>query len=396
MNLSSKQQKFLDLVLAGQNVFLTGKAGTGKSFAIKKAIEILRENGKQIVAIAPTGVAANNIGGQTIHSMFALNPYGVMEWDACNFLKQEKRRMIKKIDVIFIDEVSMLRPDILDGINWTMIKNGCGELKDKQIVFVGDLKQLPVVLDDNARSVLLKSYDGIEFSYAKCYGKLEVKTVELDEILRQSDKEFIDALNLVREGIKSPYFRRFIGKEPKGVILAPHNSTVQEYNEAGLAKIDAKEIIYTAKIDGNVKADDFNLESEVRVKEGAKIMYLVNSKNNPLVNGTIGTYTMREENGEMVDFIRVDQEEYALEKVTLTKKEYVLDEGAGVLMLKELGSITQIPIKLAYALSIHKSQGMTFSEVCVNLNRPCFQNGQLYVALSRVTGPEGLSIIYEK
>lgn len=398
MELSNKQREFLDKVVAGQSVFLTGKAGTGKSYVVKRAIEELVGQKKRVVALAPTGIAANNIGGQTIHSMFGLNPYGVMGYEKCNFLKTEKRRLIKEIDVIVIDEVSMLRPDVLDGINWTMVKNGCGTLQDKQVVFVGDLKQLPPPLDDNTRSVLYKDWEGEEFFHAGIYKKLGVEKVELDEILRQTDTEFISALNNVRDGIKEPYFRRFIGREVKGVILAPHNSTVQRYNLEGLDKLEGKEIVFMASIQGNVKADEFNLESEIRVKDGAKIMYLVNSKNNPLVNGTIGTFVVKPPRGEWEDeqyFIRVENEEYALNRQEFTKREYVLANKFGVLELQDIGSIIQMPIRLAYALSIHKSQGMTFSEVSVDLSRPCFQAGQLYVALSRVTTPEGLSIIYK-
>jgi len=395
MGYSKKQEEFRELVLGGSSCYLSGKAGTGKSWIVRDVMEELKRRGKKVVAIAPTGIAANNIGGQTIHSMFAINPFGVSDYKSVNFLRTEKRRMIKAVDVFFIDEVSMLRPDLLDAINWTMVKNWCGDLWEKQVVFVGDLKQLPPVMYDNLRSVLLKGYEGYRFYDAGCYEKLGVVDVELDEILRQSDEEFIEALNKVRDGKRSPYFKRFIGKGEKGIILAPYNSTVKKYNEEGLAKIEGKEWVFVAKVDGNVKADDFNLESEVRVKDGARIMYLANSKNNPLVNGTIGTFVVREMNGEDRFFIRVENEEYSLDRMTFTKKEYVLADKYGSLELQELGSIEQYPIRLAYALSIHKSQGMTFEEVTVDLTRPCFQKEQLYVALSRVTGPEGLSIIYE-
>lgn len=389
MGYSLGQSRFRDIVMGGGNVYLSGKAGTGKSYVVKEVIRDLLEMGKNVVALAPTGVAANNIGGQTIHSMFSIPPFGICNYEACSFLRGEKRKLIGAIDVIFIDEVSMLRPDILDGINWTMVKNGCGEIFGKQVIFIGDLKQLPPVMDDNFRSVLLKEYGGEDFTFANCYSGLNIEMVELDEILRQSDVEFIDALNLVREGVKSPYFRRFINNGYKGVILAPYNSTVQKYNIDGLAKINLDEIVFRAVVDGNVKADDFNLESEIRVKHGAKIMYLANSKNNPLVNGTIGTFIDR----GGVYFIKVDNEEYHIDVMRFTKKEYVLADKLGKLELREIGSIEQMPIKLAYALSIHKSQGMTFDEVTVDLSRPCFQKGQLYVALSRVVGPDGLSII---
>ena len=389
MSLSTKQSKFLDAVLAGQNVFLTGKAGTGKTFVVKEAMRLMKAKGKKIIAIAPTGIAANNLGGQTIHSMFGLNPFGVMNFEACNFLKGEKRRMLDLVDVILIDEVSMLRPDILDGMHWTLLKNGCRGLSTKQLVFIGDLKQLPAVLNDNSRSILYRTYNGEEFFEAKIYPQLETETIELDEVLRQNDEEFISNLNIIREGGKAPYFHQFIGTQPKGVILAPHNATVDKYNKAGLESLKGDVITFDAKVTGNINADDFNLPTQINVKNGAKVMYLVNSKDNDLVNGSIGTFVSH----EGCHYINVNGVDHALNQVEFTKKEYVLNADKTDLELQVVGSIEQYPFKLAYALSIHKSQGLTFEEVTIDLTRPCFAPGQFYVAVSRVTGPSGLTII---
>ena len=388
--LSKGQEFFLSTVKAGENAFLTGKAGTGKSYVVKEAMRILKEAGKKVAAIAPTGVAANNVGGATIHSLFALPVFGVCKYEFCAYLKSEKRELLKAIDCFFIDEVSMLRPDILDGIHWTLLKNGCeGGLTSKQVVFVGDLKQLPAPINDNMRSVLFMDYNGEEFYNSFIYSKLNVKDVELQDVLRQSDEAFISALNTVREGNKSEYFRQFVGTEKKGIILAPHNSTVERYNIDGLAQINEPEIIFNAKVTGNVKATDFNVDEVIKVKQGAKIMYLANSKDAPLVNGTIGQFITC----EGCYYIRVGNVDYALKTMEFTKKEYVLNKDKSALELQELGKIEQYPFKLAYALSIHKSQGLTFDEVTVDLSRPCFAKGQMYVALSRVTSPNGLRIL---
>jgi len=375
--------------MAGENIFLTGKAGTGKSFIVRHAIEELKKAGKRIVAVAPTGIAANNIDGQTIHSMFRLNPYGVLSFEECNFLKPASKELLKKVDTIFIDEISMLKPDVLDGMHWTMVKNGLKGLDGKQVIFIGDMKQLPVILDDNTRSVMYQTYDGDTFQFAKIYHRLAVKTIELDEVLRQSNPEFIENLNLVREGVKAPYFKQFISSEPKGIILAPHNATVQQYNQAGLQAQSGQEFVFTASVSGDAKPEDFMLEREIKVKIGCKIMYLVNSENNPLRNGTLGMFVSYND----CHYIRVGNVDYAMEPVVVTKKQYVYNKSNDALELQELGSITQYPFKLAYALSIHKSQGLTFDEVTIDLRRPCFQEGQLYVALSRVRTPEGLRII---
>lgn len=392
MEFSKQQQYFLDTALSGKNIFLTGKAGTGKSLIVREAIAQLRKQKKNVVAIAPTGIAANNIDGQTIHSMFSINPYGVAGYETCNFLKSQKRRLLNAIDTIVIDEVSMLRPDVLDAIHWTLKKNGCDGLDKRQVIFVGDLAQLPSPINDNTRSVMFRTYDGVTFQYALIYPKLEVATIELDEVHRQTNDEFIANLNIIREGGRSEYFRQFLHTEPKGVILAPYNTTVQKYNEEGLKAQKGEEYVFHASVTGNAKADEFNLENELRVKNGCKIMYLVNSQNNPLRNGTLGIFVSH----AGCHYIKVDGVEYALDQVSLTKKEYVYNRDTDSLELDEIGSITQYPFRLAYALSIHKSQGLTFEEVTLDLSRPCFSPGQMYVALSRVKSPEGLRIIVNR
>lgn len=389
IKLAKKQEEFLSLIEEGKNVFLTGKAGTGKSFVVKLAIEKLKSLDKKFVVVAPTGIAANNVGGQTIHSLFSINPFGVSDFDSCNFVKGKKRQLLKEIDTIFIDEISMLRPDTLDAINWTLLKNGCGGLEERQIIFIGDLKQLPSPIDDNTRSVLYRKYNGEEFYHSIIYRKLSVIDIELDEVHRQKDEEFIENLNIIRDGGKSEYFKRFVSEEPSGVILAPHNATVDYYNIKGLESQHGEEFVFDAVLDGNAKMSEFNLEAKIRVKNGCKIMYLLNSKNNNLFNGTIGIFVSH----EGCHYIRVGDVDYALSQETISKKEFVFDEEKNDIVLKETGSITQYPFKLAYALSIHKSQGLTFDEITVDLKRPCFQKGQMYVALSRVKTPEGLKIL---
>jgi ATP-dependent exoDNAse (exonuclease V) alpha subunit len=390
MKYTSKQDIFLDAVMQGQNIFLTGKAGSGKSFIVKEAIKKLRKSGKKVVALAPTGIAANNIGGQTIHSFFSIPPFGMVTYETANFIKNEKRRILDLVDVIFIDEISMARADLLDGINITLLKNGCKKINKFQFVFIGDMKQLKPVVEDNMKSVLLQNYKGIEWYNARCMSKINPKEIELTEIVRQSDPEFIAALNIIREGGKSEYFRQFLHNEPNGIILAPHNSTVTKWNNIGLQSLSTELYTFKATIEGTAKLQDFNLEPIIQVKNGAKIMYLINSSdNNNLFNGTLGIFIEDDEGF----FIDVKGVQYPLEPIKLSKKQYILNKDESDFELKEIGSITQYPFKLAYALTIHKSQGLTFESVTLDLTKSVFESGQLYVALSRVTGPDGLRII---
>lgn len=387
---TKKQKEFLDLAKNGNNIFLTGEAGTGKTFVVKKLIQQLRDDGVNVVVCAPTGIAASNAGGQTIHSLFSIPVAGILEYDDCRYVKSQKRQLFSNIETIIFDEVSMLRPDVLDAIHLTMRKNGCSGLDTKQLIFIGDLKQLPAPLSDNALAVLLKTYTAKEFLSANILSKVDLQMISLDEVKRQDDLEFIQALNIIRNGGKSQYFKKFVHTDPIGVVLAPRNNTVAKYNKKGLDSIDGPVYTFKASYDGKCLETDFALDPEIIVKDGAKIMYLINSKDNNLRNGSIGVFRVKD--GDY--FIELDEKNlFPISQVEISKIEYVMNPVTKDIELVTIGSIRQMPIKLAYAMTIHKSQGLTFDEVTIDLSLPCFQNEQLYTALSRVTGPEGLRII---
>lgn len=389
MTLSPDQQFAYEQALEGKNIFLTGKAGTGKSHVVKEIIKKLSERKKNIAVLGTTGIAAINVGGQTVHSFFSIPIFGIIEFDDCFYVKKDKRRLWMSVDTIVIDEVSMLRPDQLDAINYTLLKNDCGSIKDKQLIFVGDMKQLQPVLETNAKARLYELYKGEFFTDAHIYESLSVIEINLETIHRQNDESFIENLNIVRDGGKSDYFKQFVSNETNGIILAPHKITVEKYNYEGLNSIEGDTITFKATYSGEkVNPEDFNLEDVVNVKNGAKVMFLKNDRNRNLANGTIGTFVVEDD----LYFFERDGIKYKIELCTFEKKEYFVNSQYK-LELRNVGEITQMPIKLAYALTIHKSQGLTFENVTIDLTKKCFASGQLYVALSRVTSPNGLRII---
>ena len=398
MTLTKGQKQFLDMALSGKNIFLTGKAGTGKSFIIDEFVKRCKKN---VAKLGTTGIAATNIGGQTVHSFFGITPFEVYDGRNAKSLTRKKREIIQKTDVVIIDEVSMLRVDVLDAINGTMLLNGCGYLSKKQIIFVGDLKQLPAIQTGKESKMIRDRYKSYLFHDSKCYPYLNVKNIELTEIKRQSDERFITALNAIREGRKDSYFKKFVSKTPNnGVILAPHNSTVDKYNKDELKKLKGELYILQAEISGQINPKDYPVDEEIYVKNGAKIMYCKNDKENGLINGSIGTlkiisgcfYFCNEWDDVLIEKHTFENQKYVIEKIEKEDEEgnvYYVEE----LKLKKVGEMKQYPIKLAYALSIHKSQGMTFNEVTVDISKRCFAPGQLYVALSRCSTPDELKII---
>lgn len=405
MDLTPKQQLFLDLASMGKNIYLSGKAGTGKSTVVKKFIDQAEKQKLKIPCLATTGVAAQNIRGQTIHSFFRIGFGKIIQPSDIKKLFKPKKELIKKVRVIVIDEVSMLRPDVLDAIFYTYEKNNLDIFK-VQFIFVGDLAQLPPTITDTEQKDLYSIYGGVNFFHSNFYKNLQVENIDLDEVVRQSNNDFVENLNIIRNGGKSSYFKQFVSKEPKGIILAPHNDTVKKYNEEGLSKLEGKIIKLETLSKGKAKPSDFNLEEELNVKVGAKIMYLANDSKTGLVNGTLGEFCYHDFEEQVPDqnfqcqkhirqamCIKVGEKYHELEKFTFEKFEYQLNDHTNEFEKKVIGSVTCYPIKLAYALTIHKSQGLTFDEVTIDLTKPCFQKGQLYTALSRVRAPEGLRII---
>ena len=284
---------------------MTGYAGTGKSFTTKEIVRTLQNEGLNVAVLGTTGIAAMNVGGATIHSFFAIPikyDGSVIETEDCRFVRRETRMMWSRVDAIVIDEVSMLRADQLDAIEWTLLKNGCRSLSEIQLILVGDLKQLPPVVTDNSN--IRDVYDSEFFYSAEVYKEMSVSKVNLTTIHRQSDPEFIENLNKVRDGEQTPkYFDNFVvdKNEHKGIVLCPYKNTVADYNRRSLSKLKSKRVVLEAQVSGDVNFKQLNLEQRLVLKDGAEVMHTVN--NGPLVNGSIGTLSIGGENNDNLSII---------------------------------------------------------------------------------------------
>jgi len=396
-------QEFKDAVdsieLTNENLFITGKAGTGKS----TLIEYVRNNTeKKLVVLAPTGLAAINIHGQTIHSFFQLPPR-LITHDAIK--KVYNDRIYKDVDTIIIDEISMVRADVIDGIDYFLRING----KDRnlpfggvQMVFVGDLYQLPPVLRREEMGVFSQLYDSPYFFSADAFNLRSFSLIELSTIFRQKDTSFIELLNTIRVGktntqILEPINVRFDQKKiinrSKYTTLTATNAVANAINESELNKIDSEEYSYNAIIEGNFPTENTTLPAEVelKLKKGARVMFVKNDKGRMWVNGTIGIVESVSEEGIKVKIDEANRSEIV--DVPIEEWEnikYEIDPKTDQIKEKILGVFKQYPLRLAWAITIHKSQGMTFDKVNIDFSSSPFAHGQTYVALSRCRSINGI------
>lgn len=392
----------------GVSVFLTGKAGTGKTTFLK---EIVRQTSKRFAVVAPTGVAAINAGGVTIHSFFQLPlcPYLpdvkelVTEYqmpERMRSLRKERVRILRTLDLLIIDEISMVRADILDAINDTLkrYRRNDRPFGGVQLLMIGDIQQLPPVVKESERPYMEQVYSSPFFFNSKVLQRLPFVTVELEKVHRQSDRLFLDILNEVRSGmpgdaalneLNKRLFPGFVPPEDERWIrLTTHNAQADSVNEAKMNALETEEATFEAQIEGIFPENAYPAETRLRLREGAQVMFVRNdtSGEGRYYNGKIATVKkvkpaliVEDESGESIE---VNTERW--ENIR-----YGLNEESGEIEGIVEGTFEQVPLRPAWAVTIHKSQGLTFDQVIIDAGA-AFSFGQVYVALSRCRTLEGI------
>lgn len=389
------------------NLFLTGKAGTGKTTFLK---ELRKKSPKRMIVVAPTGVAAINAGGVTIHSFFQLpfSPYipgstlkeeGENRW-RYKFSK-EKTNIIRSLDLLVIDEISMVRADLLDAIDAVLrrYKDHKRPFGGIQLLMIGDLQQLSPVATDNETQLLSQHYPNLYFFGSHALQKSSYITLELKTVYRQNDPEFVGILNAIREQradesllaqLNQRYQPNFNPKDSDGYIrLTTHNHTAQAYNEKRLAGLPDKPYTFVAQIKGTFAEGSYPAEKELTLKRGAQVMFIKNddSGQQRFYNGKIGHVKMVTEQGVVV---KTDEgTDIHVEPTEWSNTRYTLNEETNEITEVTEGTFRQYPLRLAWAITIHKSQGLTFEKAVIDASSS-FAHGQVYVALSRCKSLQGL------
>lgn len=398
LDLNKKFKEALDLMEnSSKNIFITGRAGTGKSTLLSFFMSSTKKN---VVVLAPTGVAALNVKGQTIHSFFRFKPNVNLD----RIRKVKNSNLYKKIDTIIIDEISMARADLVDCIDKFLRLNGKNKSQKFggiQMIFIGDLYQLEPVLNKEEKSIFNKLYKTPYFFSSNVFQNFDFEYIELEKIYRQKDKEFIDILNAVRENyIDNNYLnilnknlnKKIPNKNDFYIYLTTTNNLADTINEEKLDELSDElyESDYLTK--GDVDEKSLPIKN-LYYKKGAQVMMLNNDSLGRWVNGSIGIIKRIELNpgGEDIIIIELeDKTEIEVLKHTWDIYKYEFSEQKDSVESKVVGSFIQYPFKLAWAVTIHKSQGKTFDKVIIDLGNGTFAHGQLYVALSRCTKLSGI------
>lgn len=397
IELNEQFNEALKIIESGKNLILTGRAGTGKSTFLKYLCENTK---KQYVLLAPTGVSAVNIGGQTIHSFFKFKPNVTIDEAVEIANRNIENEIYRKIDLMIIDEISMVRADLLDcmDIFLKIVRKNKKPFGGVQILFVGDLYQLPPVVDKEEKEIFTKIYETPYFFSSNVMKNFSPEFIEFEKIYRQKEREFIDILNAIRNDkiteemikkLNERYVPDFNEEENQDYIyLTSRNEEANEINRKNLEKLEGQAVVYTANVEGTFDPEYFPTDLKLKLKKSARVMLLNNDNFGRWINGSLGW--IKNLHSEYIEVILDNGKEITVEPYQWEINELYFDKKEEKIKKRTIGTFSQIPVQLAWAITIHKSQGKTFEKVIIDIGKGIFAPGQLYVALSRCRTIEGI------